>query len=89
MDCGEDIKGRVVILLFGMEILIEILKEGDIVIVGDRYDSIEYVIDIKVKFLIFINYIEILKDLLVFVKINGVFVVFVESDNYKIFNVIN
>ncbi len=89
VDCGEDIKGRVVTLSFGMETLIETLKEGDIAIVGDRYDSIEYAIDTKVKLLILTNHTEISKDLLALAKINGVSVVSVESDNYKTSNVIN
>ncbi|MCC0784405.1 putative manganese-dependent inorganic diphosphatase [Clostridioides sp. ES-S-0108-01] len=89
VDCGEDVKGRVVTLSFGMETLIETLKEGDIAIVGDRYDSIEYAIDTKVKLLILTNHTEISKDLLALAKINGVSVVSVESDNYKTSNVIN
>lgn len=89
VDCGEDVKGRVVTLSFGMETLIETLKEGDIAIVGDRYDSIEYAIDTKVKLLILTNHTEISKDLLALAKMNGVSVVSVESDNYKTSNVIN
>lgn len=89
VNCNEDVKGRVVTLSFGMDSVMDILKEGDIAIVGDRYDMIEYAIDAKVKLLVLAGSTTISDDLLSLAKQNGVSVVSVKSDTYKTSNVIN
>ena len=49
---GDSFDGRVTTLSYGMEEIMNLLSEGDIAIVGNRYDIIEYAIDTKVSLLI-------------------------------------
>lgn len=89
VNCTEDVKGRVVTLSFGMDSVMDILLEGDIAIVGDRYDVIEYAIDTKVKLIILTGKTEISQDLLNLAKQNGVSIISVDCDTYKASNLIN
>ncbi|MDQ9883601.1 DRTGG domain-containing protein, partial [Acinetobacter baumannii] len=47
VNCSEKISGRVFTLSFDMETVMETLESGDIVIVGNRFEAIEYAIDNK------------------------------------------
>lgn len=89
VNCSEDVEGRVVTLSFGMESVMDILKEGDIAIVGDRYDIIEYAIDTRVKLLILTGNTNISEELISIAKQNGVSIITVNSDTYKASNVVN
>ena len=89
INCSEDIKGRVVTLSFGMDSVMDILLEGDIAIVGDRYDVIEYAIDTKVKLIILTGKTQVSQDLLNLAKQNGVSIISVDCDTYKTSNLIN
>lgn len=89
VNCNDDIKGRVVTLSFGMDSVIDILNEGDIAIVGDRYDIIEYAIDTKVKLLVLTGDTNINENLLTVAKQNGVSIISVKLDTYKASNIIN
>jgi manganese-dependent inorganic pyrophosphatase len=89
VNCSDDIKGRVVTLSFSIEGVMDILQEGDIAIVGSRYDIIEYAIDTKVKLLILTGKTELPDHLLALAKQNGVSIVSVNSDTYKASNIIN
>ncbi|HSQ89530.1 putative manganese-dependent inorganic diphosphatase [Romboutsia sp.] len=89
VNCGDDVKGRVVTLSFGMESVMDILTEEDIAIVGDRYDIIEYAIDTKVKLLVLTGKTEISDHLLALAKQNEVSIVSVNYDTYKTSNIIN
>lgn len=89
VNCNDDIKGRVVTLSFGMDSVMDILNEGDIAIVGDRYDIIEYAIDTKVKLLVLTGDTNISEDLLTVAKQNGVSIISVKLDTYKASNIIN
>ena len=89
INCTDDVKGRVVTLSFGMDSVMDILLEGDIAIVGDRYDVIEYAIDSKVKLIILTGNTEISQDLLNLAKQNQVSIISVDCDTYKASNLIN
>ena len=52
VNCDEEVTGRVVTLSFNMDAVMDVLSEGDIAIVGNRSDVIEYAIDSKVKLLV-------------------------------------
>lgn len=89
VNCDEEVNGRVVTLSFDMQTLKDVLKEGDIVIVGDRFDTIEYAINTKVKVLILTGKTKISDSLLNLAKENGVSVISVDCDTYKASNLIN
>lgn len=89
VNCNEEIKGRVVTLSFNMETVMDILSEGDVAIVGNRYDVIEYAIDTKVKLLIVTGNTTLSDELLSLAKQNGVSIISVDCDTYKTSNIIN
>lgn len=89
VNCDENISGRVVTLSFGMDTIVDLLSEGDIAIVGDRYDTIEYAIDTKVKLLILTGNTKLSDNLLALAKQNKVSVISVDCDTYKASNIIN
>ncbi|MGL6105607.1 putative manganese-dependent inorganic diphosphatase [Romboutsia sp.] len=89
VNCSEEIKGRVVTLSFGMDNVMDVLLEGDIAIVGDRYDVIEYAIDTKVKLVILTGKTKVSEDLLALAKQNKVSIISVDCDTYKASNLIN
>ena len=89
VNCSEDITGRVVTLSFNMDEVKDVLNEGDIAIVGNRSDVIEYAINAKVKLLILTGGKTISEDLLCLAKQNGVSIISVECDTYKASNIIN
>lgn len=88
VNSDEDINGRVVTLSFGMDAVMDVLKEGDIAIVGDRYDVIEYAIDTKVKLLVLTSKTQISDELIALAKQNKVSVISVDCDTYKTSNII-
>ena len=89
VNCNEEITGRVVTLSFNMETVMDILPEGDVAIVGNRYDVIEYAIDTKVKLLIVTGNTTLSDELLSLAKQNGVSIISVDCDTYKTSNIIN
>ncbi len=89
VNCGEEVKGRVITLSFGMEAVMDVLLEGDIAIVGDRYDVIEYAIDTKVQLLVLTGNAKITDDLAALAKQNGVSIVSLNCDTYKTSNLIH
>lgn len=89
VNCNEEITGRVVTLSFNMETVMDILSEGDVAIVGNRYDVIEYAIDTKVKLLIVTGNTTLSDELLSLAKQNGVSIISVDCDTYKTSNIIN
>ena len=89
VNCDEEVTGRVVTLSFNMDAVMDVLSEGDIAIVGNRSDVIEYAIDSKVKLLVLTGGATISEELIGTAKQNGVSVVSVECDTYKTSNIIN
>ena len=72
-----------------MEEIMNLLSEGDIAIVGNRYDIIEYAIDTKVSLLILTGKATLNEELTALAKANGVTVISVDVDTYTASNLIN
>lgn len=72
-----------------METVMETLESGDIVIVGNRFEAIEYAIDNKAALIILTSNTEISDELKAKAERNGVSVVTVAANNYKTSNTIN
>ena len=89
VNCSEKISGRVFTLSFDMETVMETLEPGDIVIVGNRFEAIEYAIDNKSALIILTSDTEISDELKAKAERNGVSVVTVPTNNYKTSNTIN
>ncbi|WP_300281743.1 putative manganese-dependent inorganic diphosphatase [Peptacetobacter sp.] len=89
VNCSEKIHGRVFTLSFDMETVMETLEEGDIVIVGNRFDAIEYAIDNKAALIVLTSETEISDELKEKAERNNVSVVTVKTNNYKTSNTIN
>ena len=67
----------------------ETLESGDIVIVGNRFEAIEYAIDNKAALIILTSNTEISDELKAKAERNGVSVIMVPTNNYKTSNTIN
>lgn len=89
VNCSEKISGRVFTLSFDMETVMETLESGDIVIVGNRFEAIEYAIDNKAALIILTSNTEISDELKAKAERNGVSVIMVPTNNYKTSNTIN
>ena len=89
VNCSEKISGRVFTLSFDMETVMETLESGDIVIVGNRFEAIEYAIDNKAALIILTSNTEISDELKAKAERNGVSVITVPTNNYKTSNTIN
>ena len=89
VQCGDSFSGRVTTLSYGMEEIMNLLSEGDIAIVGNRYDIIEYAIDTKVSLLILTGKATLNEELTALAKANGVTVISVDVDTYTASNLIN
>ena len=89
VNCSEKISGRVFTLSFDMETVMETLESGDIVIVGNRFEAIEYAIDNKATLIILTSNTEISDELKAKAERNGVSVIMVPTNNYKTSNTIN
>ena len=83
VNCNPTINGRVITLSFGYDKIKEIVNEGDIVIVGDRYDTIQYAIETKVQLIIITGNHKIPENLLKLAKDNCVSIVSVPLDTYE------
>ena len=89
VQCNDVFDGRVTTLSYGMEEIMNLLSEGDIAIVGNRYDIIEYAIDTKVSLLILTGKATLNEELTALAKANGVTVISVDVDTYTASNLIN
>uniref|UniRef100_UPI003AB6015A putative manganese-dependent inorganic diphosphatase n=1 Tax=Intestinibacter bartlettii TaxID=261299 RepID=UPI003AB6015A len=89
VQCNDVFDGRVTTLSYGMEEIMNLLSEGDIAIVGNRYDIIEYAIDTKVSLLILTGKATLNDELTALAKANGVTVISVDVDTYTASNLIN
>lgn len=89
VNCSEKISGRVFTLSFDMETVMDTLESGDIVIVGNRFEAIEYAIDNKAALIILTSNTEISDELKSKAEVNGVSVISVPTNNYKTSNTIN
>ena len=89
VNCSEKISGRVFTLSFDMETVMETLQSGDIFIVGNRFDAIEYAIDNKAALIILTSGTEISDELKAKAERNKVSVISVEANNFKTSNTIN
>ena len=80
----EIISGNVIVAAFEEKTLrrSEIMNENSIVIVGDRYDIIEYAIDIKVKMIIVTGELEVTPQLLKKAAENKVNIISTAYDTY-------
>lgn len=89
VKCNDTFSGRVTTLSYGIEEIMNLLHEGDIAIVGNRYDIIEYAIDTKVALLILTGKTPLNEELSALAKANGVTVISVDCDTYTASNLIN
>lgn len=89
VNCNPIINGRVITLSFGYETIKEVLHQGDIVIVGDRYDTINYAIETKVQLIIVTGDQEIPQNILQLAKDNCVSIISVPLDTYETSKLIN
>ena len=89
VKCNETFSGRVTTLSYGIEEIMNLLGEGDIAIVGNRYDIIEYAIDTKVALLILTGKATLNDELTALAKANNVTVISVDVDTYTASNLIN
>lgn len=89
VNCNPTVEGRVITLSFDYETIKEILHPGDIVLVGDRYDTIKYAIETKVQLIIVTGDQEIPENILKLAKDNGVSIISVPLDTYETSKLIN
>ena len=100
VQCNDVFDGRVTTLSYGMEEIMNLLSEGDIAIVGNRYDIIEYAIVTRHFFvaeltrciwgvIILTGKATLNDELTALAKANGVTVISVDVDTYTASNLIN
>lgn len=87
----EEIEGRIYIISYYRDTLAqnELLTENSIVIVGDRYDIIDYAIDCKVKLIIITGGEKLPQKYIEKAKNNKVNIIIVKKDTYTVSKLIN
>ncbi len=88
VNCGEEINGNINTLSFGFDKLRSVISQGDIIIVGDRFEVIEYSINAKVQLLVLTGETKLPQNLIELAKENNVSVVSVNYDTYKTSNLL-
>lgn len=86
---NELIKGRLSIMAYYYKSIEGILDRDDIVIVGDRYDVIEYAIEVKVKLIIITGDKKVPLKYLQYAEANGVSILSIPYDTYYASKIIN
>ncbi|MCX7921490.1 MAG: putative manganese-dependent inorganic diphosphatase [Clostridia bacterium] len=88
---GENccVRGKIVVVAYKYDSMKSILNEDTIVIVGDRYDVIEYAIDLKVKLIIITGGRKLPENYLNAAILNKVPVISVSTDTYTTSKLIN
>ena len=89
VNCREEINGKINTLSLGLDGVKNAISEGDVAIVGDRFDVIEYALQAKVQLLVLTGETKLSEDLITLAKENNVSVVSVNYDTYKTSNLLH